>query len=98
MFGEQSPGRHLHPYLRQLCLSVPNDKVCEKCIMISGEGESYSLPSERGGVASAGTSAFGADAMVGVLLEEPEVFWIVFLVLVILRFLPTATSARVSAL
>ena len=74
MFEGQSPGCHLHPYLRQLCLSVPNDKVCEKCIMISGEGESYSLPSERGEEATIETSASGADAMVRVRLEEPGVF------------------------
>jgi len=32
--------------------------------MISGEGESYSLPSERGGEATVETSASGADAIV----------------------------------
>ena len=37
MFGGQSPGHHLHPYLRQSCLSMPNDKVSKKCITISGE-------------------------------------------------------------
>ena len=30
MFGRQSPGCHLHPYLRQLCLSMPNDEVSKK--------------------------------------------------------------------
>ena len=27
MFGGQYHGCHLHPYLRQPCLSMPNDKV-----------------------------------------------------------------------
>ena len=98
MFEGQSPKFHLHPYLRQLCLSMPSDKVSKKCITISRRGKSYSSPSERGGEAYAETSASGADVMVRVRLEEPEVFWIIFLVLVILRFLPAATSARVGAL
>ena len=30
MFEGQSPGCHLHSYLRQLCLSMPNDEVSKK--------------------------------------------------------------------
>ena len=52
------------------------------------------LPSEQGGVASVGTSASGADVMAKVWLEEPWVLWAGFLILVILHFLPAATSAR----
>ena len=74
MFGGQSPECYLHPYLRQLCLSMPSDKVSEKCIAISRRGKSYSSPSERGGEAYAETSASGADAMVRVRLKEPGVF------------------------
>ena len=32
MFGRQFPGRYPHRYLRQLCLSMPNDKVNKRCI------------------------------------------------------------------
>ena len=52
----------------------------------------------QGGETSSETSASGADAMVKVRLEEPGIFWIVFLVLVAFRFLPAATSARVGEL
>ena len=82
MFGRQFPEPHLHPYLRQLCLNMPNDKVGKKCITNRGKGKSYVLPSERRGEASAETSASSADAMVRVRLEGAGVFWIVFLVLV----------------
>ena len=74
MFGRQSPGCYPHQYLRQLCLSMPSDKVSKKCITISRRGKSYSSPSERGGEAYAETSASGADAMVRVRLKEPGVF------------------------
>jgi len=73
-------------------------KSSKKFIIISGESEIYSLPSEQGGETSSETSASGADAMVKVRLEEPGIFWIVFLVLVAFRFLPAATSARVGEL
>ena len=52
------------------------------------------LPSDEEEEAFVGASASGADVMAKVWLEEPWVFWAGFLVLVILRFLPAATSAK----
>ena len=98
MFERRFLGRPPRLYLRQLYLKVPNNMFSKRYITISRRNKSCLLPSERGGVASVGTSASSAAAMVRVRLEEPGVFWIVFLVLVILRFLPAATSARVGAL
>ena len=52
------------------------------------------LPSDEEEEAFVGTSASSADVMAKVWLEEPWVLWAGFLVLVILRFLPAATSAK----
>ena len=74
MFERQFLGRLLHLYLRQLYLERPNNEVSKRYITISRRNESCLLPSKRGGVASVGTSASSADAMVRVRLEEPGVF------------------------
>ena len=54
----------------------------------------YLLPSDEEEEAFVGASASGADVMAKVWLEEPWVLRAGFLVLVILRFLPAATSAK----
>ena len=54
----------------------------------------YLLSSDEEEEAFVGASASGADVMAKVWLEEPWVLRSGFLVLVILRFLPVATSAK----
>ena len=54
----------------------------------------YLLPSDEEEEAFVGASASSADVMAKVWLEEPWVLRAGFLVLVILRFLPAATSAK----
>ena len=52
------------------------------------------LPSDEEEETFVGASASGADVMAKVWLEEPWLLQAGFLVLVILRFLPAATSAK----
>ena len=73
---------------------MPNGIISKMEIIIRKKNESCLLPSNEEEAASVGASASGVDAMVRAWLEEPWVFWAVLLVLVILRFLPAATSAR----
>ena len=74
MFEKRFLGCLPHLYLRQLYLKMLNNVISKGCIIVSKGNKSCLLPSERGGVASVGASAFGADAMVRISLEEPGVF------------------------
>jgi len=64
MFEKQFLGCFPRLYLRQLCLKMPNNVISKGCIIVSRGNKSYLLPSERGGVASVGASASGADVMI----------------------------------
>jgi len=64
MFEKRFLGCLPHLYLRQLYLKMPNNMVSKGCIFVSRENKNCLLPSEQGGVASAGASVSGADAMV----------------------------------
>ena len=64
MFERQFLGCLPHLYLRQLYLKMPNNVINKGCIIVSRGNKGCLLPSERGGVASVGASASGADAIV----------------------------------
>ena len=64
MFEKQFLGCLPRLYLRQLYLKMPNNVISKGCIIVSKGNKSFLLPSERGGVASVGASASGADVMV----------------------------------
>ena len=64
MFEKQFLGCLPRLYLRQLYLKMPNNVISNGCIINSKGNKSCLLPSERGGVASVGASASGADAIV----------------------------------
>ena len=64
MFEKQFLGCLPRLYLRQLYLKMPNNVISKGCIIVSKGNKSCLLPSERGGVASVGVSAFGADTMI----------------------------------
>ena len=64
MFEKQSLGYLPHLCLRQLYLKMLNNVINKGCIIVSRGNKGCLLPSERGGVASVGASASGADAIV----------------------------------
>ena len=74
MFEKQFLGRLPRLYHRQLYLKMPNNVISKGCTIVSKGDKSCLLPSERGGVASVGALASGADVMVKTWLEEPWVF------------------------
>ena len=74
MFEKQFFGCLPRLYLQQLHLKMLNNVINKGCIIVSKGNKSCLLPSERGGVASVGALASGADVMVKTWLEEPWVF------------------------
>ena len=97
MFEKQSLGRLPRLYLWQLCFRMPNDMIGKVCITIRKKGWKLSITFwwRRNSI------CWGVDVWCRCndrsMTRNTLSFLGRFLVLVILRFLPAATSARVGA-